>query len=801
MRDADPKVIAASKLLRDAGETRRARIALRESQERLAREVAGARTLQAISTRLISEVTQESLFAQILDAAMELMSSDASSIQMLAPDGKTLILLGWRNFHPISAEFWRRVTTTGDCSCGRALRSQQRVVISDIDEAIEDPVHLAEYRRSQIRAVQSTPLYSRTGKPLGMISTHWRNPYEPPGCDLRLFDVLARQAADLIERTLAEETLRVSEAKYRSLFESMDEAFYLVEIVRDRDGRPTDVMYLDENAASIRFVGMSVTGKRLGEVNPGAIPEWLPIFDRVAQSGKPERFEKFSTLTHRWQDFHVFPAGSGKDRVGALTSDISSRKLAEENLRESETKYRSLFESMDEAFYLIEIVRDKDGRPEDIIYLDENAAGIRLVGVSVLGRRLGALNPRALTEWLPIFDRVAHSGTSERFERLSDLTRQWQVYQVFPAGSGKDRIGLLSSNITSRKLAEEQLRNSEAKFRAIANMAPVIIWMSDVDSRCVYVNQPWLDFTGQTLEAALAEDGWGQPIHPEDVPNIQAVYQYAHERRENFQMYFRLRRADGDYRWILSSGAPRYDGDGSFAGYVGSSIDVTERRQAEEALATINQRLTDAQEDERARIARELHDDIVQRLAGLGWRLGAACNPPPVSDSAIREIESVRAEVMALARDVQALSHRLHPAWIEVLGIAPAVRALCREISRRSGVEIVCQVEDVPDELLRKNSVCLHRVLQEALQNAVKHSRTKIVEVALRAAGDEIEMTVKDFGVGFDPGTQGHQGLGLTSMKERLRAVGGRLSISSQQDGTTIHAYVPIAQAEADPPK
>jgi PAS domain S-box-containing protein len=406
-----------------------------------------------------------------------------------------------------------------------------------------------------------------------------------------------------------------------------------------------------------------------------------------------------------------------------------------------------------------------------------------------------------MPEWLPILDRVAQSGKPERFERRAISSGRWQDYQVFPAGSGKDRIGILSSDFTSRKLAEDALRDSEAKFRAIANTSPVIIWMSDADSRVVFVNQPWLDFTGQSLESALGE-GWSHLIHPEDLPVMLSIYERARGRQEVFYVDFRLRRADGEYRSFVSTCAPRVHGDGSFAGYAGSSIDVTERRQAEEALATINQRLADAQEDERARIARELHDDVVQRLVGLGWRLGAVRDPSPVpaSEGATQEIDDVRAEIMSLAKDVQALSHRLHPAWLEFLGIAAAVRALCREMSRHSGVEIVCQVDNIPDGLSRENAICLHRVLQEALQNAVKHSHATKVEVSLRSVLCEVEMTVRDFGVGFDPGARVHPGLGLTSMKERLKSVGGRLSITSQPDGTTIQAYVPIAPAEPDKP-
>ena len=173
MREADSKTVAASKLLQDAVENTRA---LRESQERLAHEVAGARILQAISTRLISEVTQESLFAQVLDAAMELMGADASGIQMLAADGKSLTLLGWRNFPPAAVAYWREVPTDGACTCAKALRERQRILVSDIEtcDFLEGTDDLVEYRRSGIRAFQIMPLQSRTGRPLGMISTHWR---------------------------------------------------------------------------------------------------------------------------------------------------------------------------------------------------------------------------------------------------------------------------------------------------------------------------------------------------------------------------------------------------------------------------------------------------------------------------------------------------------------------------------------------------------------------------------------------------------------------------------------------------
>ena len=217
LRDAAGRIIGCSKIARDITAAKQAGAALRLSEQRLTREVASAKTLQSISTRLISESTPESLYDQILGAAMELTASDAASVQMLAADHTSLKLLAWTNFHPDSAAFWQRVEVGAGSGCSKALSDNERVVVADIEacEFMAGFQDQEEYRRSGIRAVQSTPLRSRTGRPLGMLSTHWRTPHTPTEDDFRFFDVLARQAADLIERTLAEEALRESEERFR----------------------------------------------------------------------------------------------------------------------------------------------------------------------------------------------------------------------------------------------------------------------------------------------------------------------------------------------------------------------------------------------------------------------------------------------------------------------------------------------------------------------------------------------------------------------------------------------------------
>ena len=341
---------------------------------------------------------------------------------------------------------------------------------------------------------------------------------------------------------------------------------------------------------------------------------------------------------------------------------------------------------------------------------------------------------------------------------------------------------------------EEALRESEERFRLIADTAPVVFWMSDTSKECTYLNQTWLDLTGQPVDAARGS-GWRDSIHPEDVVECWDLFARAFDRREPFQMDFRLRRHDGEYRWMVSTGAPKYHANGSFTGYIGFAIDVTERRRAADALATVHQRLIDAQEEERSRIARELHDDIGQRLALLSMSLRALAQTGGATGGT-QKIEEALDEVRTLSTDVQTLSHRLHPARLEYLGIAAAAAALCREVSSQNGLEIAFSAERVPEGLSRQVAVCLYRVLQEALQNAIKHSGMRRIEVTLRGGANEIELAVRDCGAGFDVATTQGRGLGLTSMQERVRAVNGRLTILSEpQRGTAIVASVPVQGA------
>jgi PAS domain S-box-containing protein len=344
------------------------------------------------------------------------------------------------------------------------------------------------------------------------------------------------------------------------------------------------------------------------------------------------------------------------------------------------------------------------------------------------------------------------------------------------------------------RITLEAVRESEQRFRVIANAAPVMIWMSGPDKLCTYFNQPWLDFTGRSLEEELG-NGWSEGVHAEDSKRCLDTYTEAFDRRVPYELQYRLRRHDGEYRWVLNHGVPRINMDDSFAGYIGSGIDVTERKQAEEALSTVNQKLIQSQEEERTRIARELHDDINQRLALLAIRLEGLQHNPSSKAKVMNDIAETSKQMQDLASDVQALSHHLHSSKLEYLGLAAAAAGFCREVSDRQGGEIDFHSENIPRDLPKEASLCLFRVLQESIQNAIKHSGSRHFEVSLSGGLYEVELTVRDFGIGFDPGeAMKGNGLGLTSIRERLKLVNGNLSIDSQpQRGTTIQARVPLA--------
>jgi PAS domain S-box-containing protein len=359
-------------------------------------------------------------------------------------------------------------------------------------------------------------------------------------------------------------------------------------------------------------------------------------------------------------------------------------------------------------------------------------------------------------------------------------------------------------DISERKGAEEALhdlnralegqtvllRTREELLRNFVKNVPAGVAMLDRDMRYLQVSDRFCSDYSVDSAQVLGRS------HYELFPDIPERWKEIHRRALQGETV----RADED-RWDREDGTlwvrweirPWRNSDGLQGGILIFAEDITRIKQSEETLSKVNQKLIQAHEAERTRIALELHDDICQRIALLAVRLDDFCHRSPESLSLLRrELAQASEEAQDLGADVQALSHRLHSSKLKYLGLAAAAAGFCREFSDQCGVNINFQAGDIPNELSEDISICLFRVLQEAVQNAAKHSGARHFQVSLRNASNEIELVVHDSGIGFEPEMAFRKnGLGLTSMRERMKLVNGELSIESGlQRGTTVCARI-----------
>jgi PAS domain S-box-containing protein len=353
-------------------------------------------------------------------------------------------------------------------------------------------------------------------------------------------------------------------------------------------------------------------------------------------------------------------------------------------------------------------------------------------------------------------------------------------------------LGLLRQRARRRK-TEAELRRSEQKFSKSFRQSPLAISIASTHKdRYLEVNETFEELTGWRRDEVAGRS------------HSEINLWVDHEHRSAFlkqllaqgslrDLEIRIRRKDGQVRTTLGS-AELIEVDGE--NYCLSVwADITERKQAEEALASVSHKLIEAQEKERTRIARELHDDINQQIALVAFELEGLQENPNLDSGARRQMGTLAQHVSDIGEEVQAISHRLHSSRLEILGVVVACESFCREVAERNNVTVDFTEEGTPRGMPEDVSLCLFRILQESLQNAIKHSGAQHFEVRLQTVADEIQLTVRDCGVGFDaPAALRGHGLGLISMRERASLVKGTISISSKpMAGTEVTLRVPIA--------
>jgi PAS domain S-box-containing protein len=495
--------------------------------------------------------------------------------------------------------------------------------------------------------------------------------------------------------------------------------------------------------------------------------------------------------------FFQTPDGKTSRALG-MTTDITDRKHMEEALRESEERLHMAIQAGEMYAYEWNAVTDEVVRSREcaqiLTWMKEPTRGT--------GR-----------EWLELVhpdDRHAHlaaqaAPTPENpvyriIYRLvrPDGTMMWLERSgrgIFDAKGKLAKLIGMTVDITERKRTEESLRLREKELLEAQRVAKVGSWQWDPRSDKVSWSEELYRIAGRdpTLPPPTYQEQ--QALYtPESWMLLQHRVDEALRTGRFYNVDLEMVRPDGSTRWITDQGEVLYDTEGRVMMLRGTAQDVTERKRAEEALLRVTRRLVEAQEQERARIARDLHDDVNQRMALLAAQLEEVRQAMPANEELSARMKKLSRQTEEILSDIQAISHRLHSSKLEHLGIVAAMKGFCRECATQQKVEVHFSHDDIPSGLPLDISLCLFRVLQEALHNAVKHSGVRDFNVRLRYSPTELGLTVSDSGVGFDlKSASNQQGLGLVSMSERLRLVQGAISIrSTPEQGTTIDACVPL---------
>jgi len=476
-----------------------------------------------------------------------------------------------------------------------------------------------------------------------------------------------------------------------------------------------------------------------------------------------------------------------------LQQEIDERHRVELALRESEAKFRLVAETAPCAIWILQ--------DERLVYVNRHAEN--LSGYS--REDLFSMNPWDLVD--PEFRAIGEQRSRARLRgedpepryqfkiRTKNGELRWLDFSGARASfEGKPAILATAFDITAIKRAEQQLQERTMYLDALIANSPLGIVTKDEQNRVVFCN-PAFERMFHYSQGELHGKDIDEVIASHDLDEANRM---THAVREGgvIQATTQRRRKDGTLIDVELHGIRVFSGEifvGAFAIYQ----DISERRRSEEKLQALRNRLTRAQEEERSRIARDLHDDIGQRLALLTIDLEQMKLASQQDGSALaRELEALVRTAGEITSDVHNISRRLHPSQVELLGLAPALNNFCREFAVRNSMRIQFTSACLTCRLPEDASLCLFRVTQEAIRNVLKHSGCREALVELDEISGSLRLRISDRGNGFDPTSpEASQGLGLLSMEERLRSMGGELFVHSRPGGgTCIEASIPATQ-------
>lgn len=488
----------------------------------------------------------------------------------------------------------------------------------------------------------------------------------------------------------------------------------------------------------------------------------------------------------------------------ALQADIVERTRAEQALRESEARLRTILESEPECVKIL-------GR--NCILIDINPAGLRMIEADSLYQVQGKpvieiVAPEHRAVFLSLVERALGGETAMLQFQIFGLkgTKRWLEMHATPLRDHKGEISQILSvtrDITERKENEQALKWAEEKYRSIFENAVEGIYQSTRDGKYISVNPAMARILGYTSPEELVRtvSDIATQVYVEPFRRTEFV-RLLEDRGEVRDFEYEAMKKDGTRIWASSNAKAVGAGDGMFHHYEGTLVDVTNRKQAEEMLKQLTRKVIETQEQERKRIARELHDSIGQMLSSVKFRIQSAGEKIASNKSKIwQDLSDAWTLLEQSIHEVRRVSHNLRPSILDDLGLVSAVRNMCEEFGDRTHIKVRLKSSRFPQRLLPEVELSVFRIIQEALNNVEQHSRATRLALQIQKKNSHLIVNIKDNGRGFDLHA-GHKqrsrarGFGLDGIRERVSSLGGRISVqTAANEGVRIFVEIPLTQS------